>query len=208
VKRAPDSTFDESAASRTAPCAAQGAAPSARHRAAPSTTSDAPRAPSNPHARRARARSALACSTLALAAWALAGCAQEVRHGGTESKPRIEGQRARPGGAEEGLWTWRYPDGAVRERGSLTRGRRTGTWTQWWSNGALRSRGAREPDPARGTSPREGPWSFWHQNGALAARGIYRAGLREGMWEYSLDDGRLDGDRSGLYHRDERLTDG
>jgi hypothetical protein len=62
-------------------------------------------------------------------------------------------------------------------------------------------------DPETNTSPREGPWTFWHQNGAIAARGIYRLGRREGAWEFSLDDGRLDGDRSGLYHDDEKLAE-
>lgn len=127
---------------------------------------------------------------------------------GVAESPRITGARARWGGDETGTWTWSYPGGTPRETGTFEDGRRVGVWSQWWSNGERRSEGRREYDPRTRTSPREGAWTFWHPNGAVAARGIYRGGQREGAWEYSLDDGRLDGDRSGLYHDDLKIADG
>lgn len=127
---------------------------------------------------------------------------------GVAESTRIEGRTERLTGRETGEWTWSYPNGTQRERGTLEDGHRVGTWSQWWSNGERRSEGRRDYDARTRTSPREGPWTFWHPNGAIAARGIYRAGRREGAWEYSLDDGRLDGDRSGLYHDDLKIADG
>lgn len=139
---------------------------------------------------------------------ALASCTREYRLAGITGGPRIEGRKSLLYGADTGTWTWSYPSGSKRESGTLDGGRRVGLWSQWWSNGERRSEGRREYDAATRTSPREGPWIFWHQNGAIAARGIYRRGKREGAWEYSLDDGRLDGDQSGLYHDDRKIADG
>lgn len=153
-------------------------------------------------ARPARVATAAACALIA------AACTRDVRVAGVTGGPRIEGQRSRASGEDRGAWTWWYPSGAVRESGALADGRRVGTWRQWWSNGERRSEGARVPAPDGRASPREGPWTFWHPNGGIAGRGIYRAGKREGAWEYSLDDGRLDGDRSGLYHHDRKIADG
>jgi hypothetical protein len=146
--------------------------------------------------------------SIVLAALAiLASCTREVRILGRTGEPRIEGQRAVWTGAATAAWTWSYPTGARRERGQMVAGHRGGSWSQWWSNGELRSEGQRVYDADTRTSPREGPWTFWHPSGAVAARGIFRHGRREGAWEFSLDDGRLDGDRSGLYHDDEKLAE-
>lgn len=149
--------------------------------------------------RRSAARAA-ACASLALAA-----CTQAVSIEGLAEAPRIVGQRERVSGRETGVWTWSYPDGTTRERGTLVDGRRTGTWTTWWMNGEKRSEGARVPLPDRDACPRDGPWTFWHPNGAVAARGVYRLGEREGDWEYTLDDGRIVGEMAGQYHDDVRI---
>lgn len=144
----------------------------------------------------------------AAALLALGACTVEVEVAGIAGAPRIVGERSRASGLAVGEWTWSYPDGTTRERGTLVDGRRAGTWTQWWANGEKRSEGARVPARDRDASPRDGPWTFWHPNGAVAARGVFVHGVREGAWEYSLDDGRLDGDQSGLYHDDVRIGDG
>ncbi len=107
-------------------------------------------------------------------------------------------------GEREGEWVFHYPNGERRESGSYEDGRRVGQWTQWYPNGQLRSRGERRPSP-EGPSWREGPWTYWHENGIVAARGIHRRGLREGVWEMSIDSGGLDGDGSGLYHAGVRV---
>ncbi|MCY2960872.1 MAG: hypothetical protein NTY35_11960 [Planctomycetota bacterium] len=156
-------------------------------------------------ARRARGTSAsIAAGVLAF----LPACTREVQVAGFAESPRIVGQRSRWTGEDTGTWAWSYPDGTARERGDLEDGHRVGTWSQWWSNGERRSEGRRVFDAKTASSPREGPWCFWHPNGAIAARGIYRHGEREGAWEYSLDDGRLDGNQSGIYHDDRKIADG
>jgi antitoxin component YwqK of YwqJK toxin-antitoxin module len=78
-------------------------------------------------------------------------------------------------------------------------------WTQWYPNAQRRSRGRRAWDEASHSSPREGTWTFWYENGVVLGQGLYHAGRREGHWDYSLDDGTLDGDRTGEYHDDLRL---
>jgi len=137
----------------------------------------------------------------------LAACDKEEVRMGATGHVRFEGHRSRVTGREAGMWTWYFPDGSLRERGTLEDGRRVGSWTQWWSNGERRSEGLRAWDEETRTSPREGAWTFWHPNGTLASRGICRSGRREGWWEFSLDDGRLDGDKSGLYHADVRIAE-
>jgi len=152
-----------------------------------------------------------AASSVALAALALvgaSGCTREVRVPLPDDEPRVLGHRSARDHVEVGVWAWTYPNGVPRERGAYVDGLRVGTWNQWWSNGERRSEGERRPDPATKTSPRHGPWTFWHANGVTAARGVYENGRRTGMWEFSIDDGRLDGDRSGLYHDDARIADG
>ena len=106
---------------------------------------------------------------------------------------------------EEGPWTWWYPNGELREQGTIENGRRVGTWRQWYPNGQRRSEGARVWDEATRSSLRDGPWTLWFENGERKARGIYVRGKREGQWDYTLDDGSLDGDRTGEYHDDRRI---
>lgn len=145
--------------------------------------------------------------TISLSLFGAPGCTREVRVGLPDGEPRVLGQRTSANGAVLGAWTWNYPNGVPRERGEYVDGLRVGTWTQWWSNGEKRSEGGRRPDAATKTSPRHGPWTFWHANGVIAARGVYDRGRRSGVFEYSIDDGRLDGDRSGFYHDDARIGD-
>jgi antitoxin component YwqK of YwqJK toxin-antitoxin module len=116
---------------------------------------------------------------------------KEVKAGPT-GHVRFEGQRSRVTGTRSRRVDLVLPDGSLRERGKFEDGRRVGVWSQWWSNGARRSEGLRVWDEETRTSPREGAWTFWHPNGALASRGLCRGGKREGWWEFSLDDGRLD----------------
>ncbi len=151
-------------------------------------------------------RRGTACAALTLL-FITSACTREIRVAGPTGEVRMEGARGRWSNEPVGTWTWSYPGGSARERGTLTDGHRTGEWMQWWSNGEKRSLGRREYDTTTRTSPREGAWTFWHPNGSVAARGIYRRGSREGAWEYSLDDSRLDGDRSGIYHDDVKLAD-
>jgi hypothetical protein len=133
---------------------------------------------------------------------ALASC--ERRRAWADGTPRFEGALTPLGGERTGEWTFRYPDGSLREQGRYEDGRRVGTWRQWWPEGTLLSEGERRPAAEHPGSPREGVWSFWHRGGTLAARGAYRAGLREGEWVFHAEDGALDEQRSGLYREGRR----
>lgn len=133
----------------------------------------------------------------------LCGCQRtEVRHW-PNGAPRSEGRVDRWSRLEQGLWTYSFPNGERREEGRYEDGVRVGRWREWHSNGSLRAEGERRFDPASGSSPREGLWTLWYEEGSLEARGVYRAGQREGHWDYFLHDGRLDEDRTGEYHDDQ-----
>ena len=118
---------------------------------------------------------------------------------------RSSGSASRTSGLEEGTWSTWYPNGERRESGEFRAGQRVGIWTQWYPDGQRRSRGERVWQPAHHASPRSGSWTFWHVNGEVLAHGVYRDGQREGHWDYSLEDGTLDGDHTGEYHDDRKL---
>lgn len=144
---------------------------------------------------------ALAALALAL----LASCSREVVRAGRTGGLRLAGAETCTARAETGTWSWWYPDGELREQGSYEHGRRAGVWTQWYPNGQKRAQGERRFCASTGRSEREGVWVFWHPNGREAARGLYCAGLRCGLWEYTNQDGGLDGDASGEYDADRKL---
>lgn len=131
-------------------------------------------------------------------------CGQVVRTW-PDGTQRAEGRIDRIAGAEEGLWTYWYPTGSLREQGRFDAGRRAGVWIQWFPNGRRRTQGERRWNAPTGASEREGAWTFWHENGVVHARGTFRAGAREGHWDYGLDDGGLDGLRTGEYHDDRKI---
>jgi antitoxin component YwqK of YwqJK toxin-antitoxin module len=147
-----------------------------------------------------------------LIAIAASGCGGDVEYwpdGVRRAQGRIafhtEGRAEARVERETGPWTWWFQNGERREAGTLEHGRRTGTWTQWYPNGQRRSQGLRVWDEESRASVREGVWTFWHENGERSAAGVYETGRREGHWDYTLDDGSLDGDRTGEYHDDQRI---
>ena len=155
--------------------------------------------------RGSRAGAALVVRALVLVLLATAlACSREVREhpGGVK---RSAGRRLWLGGVEDGLWTYWYPSGGLREQGRYVRGRREGVWEQWYPNGVPRSRGRRAWNAAEGRGEREGVWTFWHENGLRHAVGVFRAGRREGHWDFDLKDGRLDAARTGEYHDGVRI---
>lgn len=135
----------------------------------------------------------------------LGACTKHVERRWPGDTPRHEGLVSRLDGEREGLWTFWFPSGALREQGRYSGGLRVGRWKQWHANGEPRSEGPRTPDLARRESPRSGYWRFWFENGELEAQGVFVDGLREGHWDYHLTDGQLDGDRTGEYHLDQLL---
>lgn len=150
-------------------------------------------------------RIATRATALCLLLSGLAACQRaEVRHWPTGA-PRSEGRRARLSGLEEGLWTYYYPNGQRREEGRYEAGRRVGRWREWHSNGAPRAEGERHWLASSGASPRDGLWVLWYEEGSTEGRGVYRAGLREGHWDYFRHDGSLDHERTGEYHDDQLL---
>lgn len=145
-------------------------------------------------------RAALVCACALLA-----GCLKHIERSWPSGSQRYEGAISRVDGREEGLWTFWFPNGQMREQGRFAHGLRVGRWRQWHSNGAPRSEGGRTPARDRTASLRTGYWRFWYESGALEGQGVFVDGLREGHWDYFLTDGKLDGDRSGEYHADQRI---
>ncbi len=157
-----------------------------------------------PHRPRAR-RFALPSRTCLVLACVLVACQRPVERGWPTGKRRASGQVSAIDGREEGLWTFWFPDGQLREQGRYQDGVRVGRWKQWHANGQPRSEGERAWDESTHASERAGHWRFWYENGALEACGAYERGLREGSWDFYLDDGHLDGDRTGEYRHGELL---
>jgi hypothetical protein len=156
--------------------------------------------------RAARPRRAwLALASVLGSVW-VSACTREVTLVTRDGVLRAHGARSRFTGLETGAWTFWYPSGEPREEGAYDDdGHRTGTWTQRYPSGQQRSRGERLWNPSTLRSEREGAWFFWHASGMEASRGVYRAGLREGRWEFTNEDGSLDGVQSGEYHADQKL---
>jgi hypothetical protein len=142
---------------------------------------------------------------LLLACASLAACHKHVERNWSAGTPRYQGEISRLDGREEGVWTFWFPNGQMREQGRFERGLRVGRWRQWHANGVARCEGERTPAPDGSASLRTGYWRFWYESGELEGQGSFVAGEREGHWDYHLTDGRLDGDRSGEYHLDQRL---
>lgn len=142
--------------------------------------------------------------TLTAGCVCLAACTQ-VTTRVSDGVVRTQGARSRLSGREEGEWTWWHASGEVAEQGSFDDGRAVGLWARWYPSGQIRARGERRWNAATKRSEREGVWVLWHPSGVEAARGTYRAGRREGRWEFTNEDGSLDGDRSGEYHDDVKL---
>ena len=127
---------------------------------------------------------------------------------------RVEGSTDLSG-RPDGEWTWWYPDGTVRERGTFDAGRRVGRWTRWDPNGQRHSEGEREPviaeasdpDALRRGSHRTGEWRLWFSNGQLRGRGRYERGRLEGPWTWWDHEGELDPERTGADRSGERVPE-
>ncbi|MFO1009290.1 MAG: hypothetical protein U1F29_04435 [Planctomycetota bacterium] len=151
--------------------------------------------PATPLRRRRHRGSAL----LALVACS-AGCGRETTLATDDGLVRARGDRELTSNAPDGAWTFRYPNGELREEGRFEAGHRVGAWVQYAPNGQLRSRGERVYDPATNSSPRSGTWTFWHENGVVAEHGVFVGGNREGRFEFTNRDGSVDAARTGEYH--------
>ncbi len=154
--------------------------------------------PTVPHTRLQGWAALLLCTSLC-------ACQQQVEARWPAGTTRFVGALSRLRGTREGLWTFWFPNGELREQGPYRDGARVGRWKQWHSNGKPRSEGERADAGTQPGSPRTGYWRFWFENGELEAQGVFVRGLREGHWDYYLTDGDLDGDRSGEYHLDQIL---
>jgi len=99
------------------------------------------------------------------------------RSGGVEQKGRFQRDRY------QGLWTWYYPNGNVWREESYFNGREDGMFTEYEKNGSILTKG----DFINGE--REGEWIY--QVGDHEERGTYQIGLREGIWKYYYNNGKL-----------------
>ena len=69
-----------------------------------------------------------------------------------------------------------YPNGQMKIRQTLRRGKRTDVGTEWYENGQMKSEMTYVDDLP------EGPSKDWHENGKLFHEGTRVKGLQEGRW--------------------------
>lgn len=151
---------------------------------------------------RSRTHTALGSLLLASALLGLTACGETAQATWSNGIRRFEGGgRA---GAEQGLWTYWYRDGQMRQRGGYDDGLPEGVWTEWWSGGQRASEGERRLSSRTGASERAGPWIHWHGNGQKRCEGEYLDGLRTGEWVFWKETGEKDLARCGRYEGDRR----
>ena len=99
------------------------------------------------------------------------------RTGSIEQKGRFER------GRYQGLWMWYYPNGNTWREESYFNGREDGVFVEYDRNGAILTKG----DYISGE--KDGEWIY--QVGDHEERGTYVIGLREGIWKYYYNDGKV-----------------
>jgi len=88
-------------------------------------------------------------------------------------------------------WTWWYPNGKVRRKGSYHQGRPIGRWETWFANGlqqAVFHYSSSPLGPPHATVPEE-TWQHWYPNGQLRYRVTFVHGVLEGLGEVWYDSG-------------------
>ena len=78
-----------------------------------------------------------------------------------------------------------FTDGQPRYDRSFDQGEPTGHWRSWYASGGLRS------DYAFSGEGLPTEQRFFHENGETSAVGPARDGIREGVWEFFFDTGRI-----------------
>lgn len=109
-------------------------------------------------------------------------------------------------GQQTGIWTYRYPSGALMARGEYRDDEQHGPWTYWHESGEVEFEGAFVEQRL------QGPALFYWENGTIRAQGEFSGGLENGRFTFFDEDGapRMQGDfldgRPGLrwtyYHDD------
>ncbi len=99
------------------------------------------------------------------------------RTGGIEQKGRFER------GRYQGLWNWYYPNGNIWREESYFNGREDGMFVEYDRHGSILTKG----DYISGE--KEGEWIY--QVGDHKERGAFVIGLREGIWKYYFNNGKI-----------------
>ena len=99
------------------------------------------------------------------------------RTGGIEQKGRFER------GRYQGLWNWYYPNGNIWREESYFNGREDGMFVEYDRHGSILTKG----DYISGE--KEGEWIY--QVGDHQERGAFVIGLREGIWKYYFNNGKI-----------------
>lgn len=112
------------------------------------------------------------------------------------------------GGAQEGVWTYYWPNGNPKARGEFVGDTREGPWTWWYENGNKRIEGSFTSEHKDGLwrhwysdgtpwmsgwfdkGRKTGEWSTYVKSGELAQRGAYVAGDRTSLWIFYAEGGR------------------
>lgn len=84
--------------------------------------------------------------------------------------------------SRNGQWKFYYPNGSVEQIGSYRNGRESGQWNWYYPNGTLH----REENYFNGK--RDGPYVEYDENGKIIAQGQFLDGEKDGQWEIEVGD--------------------
>ena len=85
--------------------------------------------------------------------------------------------------------------------GEIRNGKNEGPWVGYYENGRLTYKGAYK------NGKREGPWVGYYENGQLMYKGAYKNGRLDGPRVWYREDGTKDGNMSGTYRNNEKVSD-
>lgn len=86
-------------------------------------------------------------------------------------------------GREQGVWKWFYPDGSLHREENYFNGKRDGDYIEYDKEGNIIAKGAYLE------GEKDGPWEV--KVGDHRETGRYLLGLREGVWKYYYENGKI-----------------
>jgi antitoxin component YwqK of YwqJK toxin-antitoxin module len=138
-------------------------------------------------------------------------------------------------GLQQGAWTYFYPNGKVKSKGSFKNGKRDGKWTFYYPSQKVEQTGSyknnlpdnnwkwyyesgqllREENYIKGKE--DGESLEYDENGTLISKGLYVDGKRDGEWKFKNGeyiaqgkyvDGKMDGEWKQYYQNGKLAFEG
>jgi antitoxin component YwqK of YwqJK toxin-antitoxin module len=154
----------------------------------------------------------------------------EFHEDGTTKKLEGEYKQTR----QHGLWKAWWPNGTMRQKGTLEIGYQHGVWEAWYENGSRRGKGSYDMGKPDGIffewhpddslwqeygwvkGKLQGEWYMLNPDGSMDEHGYYREGVPDGHWRLWHPNGQLAeeldwqlGKQTGwhvMWHEDGRLA--